>query len=158
MRVKIRVLSRCLVLAVLTLASVNTASSQSRTGDKVIELKSESCEIDEANFSIVMNAALEKVKDGGSLIAIARLGTGDRANNLNRERLRSTKLWLGKADFPANKLIVAEGERVSGNGRVDFYIGGVLTHVILPKPNGGLCIECCPDNPFEFTRRRKRRN
>jgi hypothetical protein len=146
------------MIALSALASVNTASSQSRAGDKVIELKSESCEIDEANFSIVMNAALEKVKDGGSLIAIARLGTGDRANNLNRERLRSTKLWLGRADFPANKLVVAEGERMSGNGRVDFYIGGVLTHVILPKPNGGLCVECCPDNPFEFIRRRKSRN
>jgi hypothetical protein len=104
-----------------------------------------------------MNAALAKIDDGSSLIAIARPGRGDKMNNLNRERLRSTKAWLSKVKFPIDKLILAEGERVSGNGRVDFYIGGVLTHVILPRPNMGLCVECCPDNPFDFTPRRRRK-
>lgn len=157
MKFKSGALWRCLTVALLTFASVATASSQSQSGVEVIELKSESCEIDEANFSVVMNAALEKTVNGGFLIAIARHGRGDKKNDLNRERLRSTKAWLSKVKFPIDKLILAEGERVSGGGRVDFYIGGMLTHRILPRPNMGLCVECCPDNPFASTPRRRRK-
>jgi len=157
MKFKLSTVGRWLVVALLTLASALTASSQGQSGDEIIELESESCEIDESNFSIVMNAALKKINDGSALIAVARLGRGDKVNKLNRERLRSTKLWLVKAKFPMDKLILTEGDKASGNGRVEFYIGGVLTHVILPKPNGGLCVECCPDNPIDSTPRRRRK-
>ena len=141
-------------LALLLAFLFTTASAQNQTD--VIELESAGCEIDELNFSIVENASRNIRTGNGFLIAIARLGDGDKARSLNQKRLNATKQWLvGKAEFPANKLILAEGEKVTGNGRVEFYVGGVLTHVIYPKPNFGLCWECCNPQPEDFIPRRK---
>lgn len=145
------------LLVLLALTSTATGLSQNQTGSKVVELRSESCEIDEANFNIVRTDALERINDGSSLIAIARLGKEDKSRDLNRKRLNAAKEWLSRAKFPLSKLVLAEGERVSGNGRVEFYVGGALTHVILPKPNMGLCVECCNPKPGDFTSHRKRR-
>ncbi len=141
-----------MLLVSLPVILFTTLLAQTQTD--VVELKSEGCEIDELNFSIVENAAREIRSGNGFLIAIARLGDGDKASNLNQKRLSATKEYIvGRTGFPANKLILAEGEKASGNGRVEFYVGGVLTHVILPKPNLTLCTECC--NPPDFTPRRK---
>ena len=101
---------------------------QVRTDSRVLELKSENCEIDESNFNVVMVDAREKSNEGGFLIAIARLDKGDMSPSLNRKRLDATKEWMGRAKFPPDRLILAEGERVSGNGRLEFYVGGALTH------------------------------
>lgn len=146
-----------LVFGTLMLSAISFAQVQ--TGNRVLELKSESCEIDESNFNVVMVDALGKSNESGFLIAIARLGRGDKSPSLNRKRLAATKEWMGRAAFPMNRLILAEGERVSGNGRVEFYVGGALTHVILPRANQGLCTQCCQPAPGSFTnnRRRKRR-
>jgi hypothetical protein len=125
----------------------------------VVELKSAGCEIDEANFNVVRVDALERLGENGFLIAIARLGSGDKKRNLNHLRLSATRKWLNNAAFPVNKLILAEGEKVNGTGRIEFYIGGTLTHIILPSPNFGLCTECCNPRPEDFTsyRRKKKR-
>jgi hypothetical protein len=148
-----------LSVVIFIFASFTISFGQDRAG--VVELKSAGCEIDEANFNIVRVDALERLGENGFLIAVARLGIGDRRRNLNRSRLSATREWLRNAAFPVDRLVLAEGERVSGNGRVEFYIGGKLTHVILPKPNVGLCIECCNPRPEDFTtyrgRRKKRR-
>lgn len=137
------------MLLPVLLVTVVSAQNQAT----VVELQSNGCEIDEANFSVVWNDAKEIPNGNSFLIAIARLGDGDKTRSLNQKRLNATKEYIvGRIGFPANKLIVAEGEKVSGNGRVEFYIGGVLTHVILPKPNFSLCTECC--NPPDFTPRR----
>lgn len=144
------------LLAVLFIfTSVPTGLGQDRAG--FVELKSAGCEIDEANFNIVRVDALERLGENGFLIAVARLGIGDRRRNLNRSRLSATKEWLRNAAFPIDRLVLTEGERVGGNGRVEFYVGGKLTHVILPTPNFGLCIECCNPRPEDFTSYRRRK-
>lgn len=143
-------------LVLLLALLFTTASAQNRTG--VVELESAGCEIDESNFSLVENASREIRSGNGFLIAIARLGDKDKARNLNQQRLNAAKQWfVGKARFPTEKLILAEGEKISGKGRVEFYIAGVLTHIIFPKPNVGLCWECCDPQPEDFTPRRKNR-
>ncbi len=145
-----------LLLVLLAVFLFTPVLAQNQTS--VVELKSAGCEIDESNFGDVENASREIRSGNGFLIAVARLGNGDKARNLNQQRLNAAKQWLvGKARFPANKLILAEGEKVSGNGRVEFYIGGVLTHIIFPKPNVGLCWECCNPQPEDFVPRRKSR-
>jgi hypothetical protein len=157
MRSKRSDLVRCLLFILWLSASAITGLSQNPDG--VIELRSAGCEVDEANFNVVRVDALERMGDNGLLIAVARLGRGDKSRYLNHSRLSATKEWLSNATFPTERLVLAEGERLSGGGRVEFYIGGRLTHVILPKPNIGLCTECCNPRPEDFTsnRRRKRR-
>jgi hypothetical protein len=145
---------KILLLLLLPLLLFTTVLAQNQTN--VVELKSTNCEIDEANFSVVENAAKETPNGNGFLIVIARLGDRDKRHNLNQSRLNVTKEYLvGKLRYPANKLVMAEGEKVRGNGRVEFYINGILTHVILPKPNLSLCTECC--NPPDVIVRRKLR-
>jgi hypothetical protein len=144
------------LLMLLSVFLFTAVSAQNQT--EIVELKSAGCEIDESNFSVVENASREIRSGNGFLIAVARLGDGDKARNLNQQRLNAAKQWLvGKAHFPANKLILAEGEKISVNGRVEFYIGGVLTHIVFPKPNVGLCWECCNPQPEDFAPRRKSR-
>jgi len=144
---------RCLLLVLWVLAFAITSLGQNQAG--VVELKSAGCEIDEANFNVVGVDALERLGDKDFLIAIARLGSGDKRRGLNRIRLSAAKEWLSNAAFPINKLVLAEGERVRGNGRVEFYIGGKLTHIILPAPNFGLCTECYNPRPEDFTSYRR---
>lgn len=148
-------LVRCLLFAMLVLTLPATGLGQNQAG--VVELKSAGCEIDEANFNVVRVDALEGLGTDGFLIAVARLGSGDKKRNLNHLRLSATKQWLNNAAFPLNKVILAEGERVNGAGRVEFYIGGKLTHIILPAPNFGLCVECCNPRPEDFTSYRRRK-
>jgi len=141
-----------LLLVLLPVILFSLVSAQTQTD--VVELKSNGCEIDEANFSVVWNDAKEIPNGNGFLIAIARLGDGDKARNLNQKRLSATKEYIvDRIGFPVSQLILAEGEKLKGNGRVEFYIDGKLTHVILPKPNLTLCTECC--NPPDFPPHRK---
>jgi hypothetical protein len=120
-------------------------------------LESGNCEIDEANLDTVRQAALRGVGDGEVLIVVARLEHGATRANLNRQRLDAVKESLSKHGFPEEKIILAEGERVDGRGRVEFYISGKLSHVILTNRNKGICSECCNPAPEDFTHVRKRR-
>ena len=138
--------------AFLIFASVTTGLGQGRA--EVVELKSAGCEIDELNFNVVRVDALERLGGNGLLIAVARPGKGDTRRSLNRGRLMATKEWFSNAAFPMDRLVLAEGERVAGGGRVEFYIGGELTHVILPMPNFGLCVSCCNPSQEDFAYRR----
>ena len=132
-----------LVSTFITAFSFSVLAQAEKT-EEVIELRSNGCEIDESNFNEVSQNARKNMGEKDALIVIARRGTRDKKRDLNRLRLATTRAWLvGKGAFPTNRLILAEGERVDGEGRLEFYIGGKLTHIIFPKPNFGLCAECC---------------
>jgi len=61
------------------------------------------------------------------LIAIARLGDGERSRALNLSRISAMRAFLGRGRL---KSVVAEGERVRGYGRVELYVGGKLLFVL----------------------------
>lgn len=117
------------------------------------------CEIDAANFDSIRLDARSGVGEDEWLIVVARLGSGDTRANLNSHRLYAVKEHLSKSErgIPAGKIVLAEGEKVSGNGKVEFYIDGKLTHVITTIKNQGICIECCNPDPRDFTRVRKKK-
>jgi len=80
----------------------------------------------ESNIAL-LDAAHAKAGEDGLIIAIARLGNGERNRNLNRRRLYNLQTYLEKfRKRPAETIITAEGERVVGSGRVDVYVGGKL--------------------------------
>ena len=74
----------CLLLVLCALASAITGLGQDHPG--VVELSSRGCEIDEANFNVVRVAALEGLGENSFLIAVACLGSRDKARDINRWR------------------------------------------------------------------------
>jgi hypothetical protein len=93
------------------------------------------------------------------LIIIARLGDGERERNLNWRRLENARTYLTeyiKARDP-KQIILAEGERVSGYGRLELYVEGELFSVIAVRRSGDLIVGSCEPEEIEDTRHRRLR-
>jgi hypothetical protein len=71
---------------------------------------------------------------GSVLIAIARLGKGERDRRLNRLRLKYVAEIIQGRQFPI-RLVTAEGDSVSELGRVEFYVNNEL-FTVLPYERG----------------------
>jgi hypothetical protein len=97
----------------------------------------------ETNITILSAAHQAAGKD--LLIAIARLGDGERNRELNRRRLHNVGTHISEfANARAPETIVtAEGERVSGLGRVELYAGGKLFYSLLVPRDGDLLVGSC---------------
>lgn len=72
---------------------------------------------------------------------IAHRGTGETSPRLNRRRLKDVKTEFGLGNSP--KIIFAEGARVRGSGRIEFYLGSKLMSVSMLAHNGDFCSLCC---------------
>lgn len=84
------------------------------------------CEANIANLDLAHSEAGES----GLIIAVARLGDGERRRMLNHRRLHNLRTYLERFHKRARATIVtAEGERVTGSGRVEVYVGGRLFYV-----------------------------
>jgi hypothetical protein len=68
---------------------------------------------------------------------IAHLGAGE-TRIVNRKRLACVKDLFGSGFDPA-KVILAEGRPVSGNGRIEIFLGSELMHVALFARNANIC-------------------
>jgi hypothetical protein len=98
----------------------------------------------------IISAAVEQIKRGGVLVVVARLGDGEGSRELNRRRLYNVREYLeGRGGLAADKIVVAEGERVRGYGRLEYYLGGKLFEQLLFRRNGYVCHSCCgPDESY----------
>lgn len=102
----------------------------------------------EENISALSNAHHLAGEDG-TIIAIARLGDGERNRELNSRRLHNVRMYLTEFDWhrPPQTLITAEGKSLKGYGRVELYVRGVLFAVLQVKRNQDLLVGSCePDN------------
>ena len=123
----------------------------------------------ESNIS-TLSLAHQAANEGRLLFAIARLGDGEYKRELNRRRLHNVRVYLTEFDWKRDPktLIIAEGERVKGYGRVELYVDGRLFDIIVVKPNGDLLVGSCePDdirpvraerNLYPYRDRRLQRN
>jgi hypothetical protein len=91
--------------------------------------------INVANLQALVQTTKEKA------FVIAHLGTGETSRRLNPRRLNDVKTEFGLGDSP--KILFAEGARVQGLGRIDFYLGSKLMSVTLLARNGDFCATCC---------------
>jgi hypothetical protein len=84
-------------------------------------------------------------KDGGLIIVIGRLGDGETSRSLNQRRLQMVRQYLTNNPWkkPRESVILAEGERVSGLGRVEFYFEGKLERALLVKRQRNLQVFNC---------------
>jgi hypothetical protein len=84
----------------------------------------------EANISVLYDASRSANQDT-VLLAVGRLGDGEYHRGLNRRRLHNVKLyWKEFCGQSPDKIIIAEGERITGKGRVEIYINGKLLYTI----------------------------
>ena len=117
--------------------------------EKVFETFEQNCEV---NNSIIQSAIHVTLQLDSRLFVISRLGTGE-----TRQRLGHRRLWNVRAMIVSHrplgpaKLITAEGERVEGPGRVEFYVGSELIIVAtFRRRNADFCVDCCdwPDKRY----------
>lgn len=82
---------------------------------------------------------------GDSLvIAIARLGDGERRRDRNRRRLYNAYLYLTRIRGRSpTTVILAEGQRVRGRGRVEMYVNGKLADVFGFGRNEDFAVGSC---------------
>lgn len=112
-----------------------------KADSKVVEVDGRHCE---ANNSTIHNFANLAMKSDSRLFVIARLGTGETRQRLGHRRLHNVRAMI-ESDGPLDpaKLVTAEGERVKGPGRVEFYLGSELVIVATFRRNADFCVDCC---------------
>jgi len=80
-----------------------------------------------------------KRAEGAKLIVIARLGERERSSSLTKRRLKSVWSYLVyEKRIPAAAVVMAEGERAAGYGRIELYVGGKLLYSLLQPWNANM--------------------
>ena len=139
----------------LVASGAASAQGEGTVPSSQVETKPTNCEFHIAT----LNAASNQAGKDGLVIAIARLGNGERRQDLNRRRLHNLRTYLVEFNGRSPQTIItAEGERVSGYGRVELYVGGKLFYVLMIRPNADLAVGACSfegDGPCTFEREKK---
>src|SRR5215208_1205023 len=92
----------------------------------------------EGTKAILDRFCIEAGNDG-VIILVARLGNGEVSRKINRERLQHINYYLNVTRaIPKNRLVLADGERVRGLGRVEIYAQGKLMLALTVKRNGDI--------------------
>jgi len=111
------------------------------------------------NHIAVLEAANHDAGKDGLIILIGRLGRGDNKPDLNRHRLQSARAYL--TDYlsarSTNTIVIAEGEKVEGYGRIEIYVGGKLYYVFAIKANADLAVGSCEPADLDDARQRELR-
>ncbi len=82
------------------------------------------------------------------LFVVARLGAGERSRDLIRRRLYNVRAYFEWSwpELDAKRFVFSEGDRVAGEGRVEFYVGSRLLLISLVERGRDICVACC-DSP-----------
>jgi hypothetical protein len=136
-------MKKILLLISILLAIGASVNAQSKVIEPyVVEGNASACELNAASFDNLANMLRSSDE---RLFVVARLGKGESSRELNRRRLYNVRAYF-KENWPnvdAKKLVFAEGDRISGEGRVEFYIGSHLIQISLGKRGRDICIDCC---------------
>ena len=153
-----------ILIATVTLLSTSFSFGQEQSSVKWqdrrwgLPARPENCETNASNLAQVREMVRDPENQQSLLILIARLGDDERGQRLNHRRLYNVRLKLiTELDIPTERMIIAEGERVNGFGRVEFYLRGELIGA-LPVPKArDICVGCCdPDERFYPYKRKDR--
>ena len=107
------------------------------------------CEQYSADIDRMRGAFSDLIEQSDFIILVARLGNGEKSRELNRRRLHNVSERIKAAGVKPKKIVVAEGGRVLGLGRVEIYVGGKIVESLRVKRNKDICVECCgPDERF----------
>lgn len=92
-----------------------------------------------------LGAAHHRAGNGGLIVFIARLGDGESRTNLNRRRLHNARTHLTDYSWQRDPktIVIAEGERVRGYGRIEIYVGGKLFDTLMVARNMDFLVGAC---------------
>ncbi len=94
-------------------------------------------------------------QNGERLFVIVRLGDGETSQKIVIARINAAQSYFLRDDNFKNPMaIFAEGERVSGEGRFEYYLGSKLQFVALASKNKIINFTCCEDY-FPPTKKKK---
>jgi hypothetical protein len=150
-----------LAVAILSLLLVSVGlAQQSTSSNSPDSLAPTNCEMNAAMLSRVPQQRFQGEAESDAVIAIARLGAREYSREINRRRLFNVKYYLEQyRGLNPKRIVVAEGERVKGYGRVELYVEGVLLEVLVAEYGKDLCVSCCgPNDDFYPERTRRKRN
>ena len=150
----------CLTFVVLltaagTLATVPPVVQGDLAQSPRIEASPTNCETHIA----ILDIAHQDAGQVGLIIMIAHLGDGERSRELSQHRLHSARAYLTeyRAVRSPGTIIIAEGERVTGYGRIELYIGGKLHTVFAIRRNADLSVGSCEPAALDDARQRELR-
>ncbi|MDQ3819991.1 MAG: hypothetical protein M3362_20270 [Acidobacteriota bacterium] len=134
----------CFTIATLLLLMLATFSQEQTlepiNGGIGISKKPLNCEMTFQLMEDVRNM-IQAEPDNGVLILIARLGNGEKSLTLNRRRLYNVREGFQVTLGIRNPIVVAEGERINGFGRVEVYLGGKFVGALVARRNSHV-IKC----------------
>lgn len=107
----------------------------------------------------ILDIAHQDAGQAGLVIMIGHLGDAERSRELNQHRLHSARAYLTeyRAVRSAATIVIAEGERAAGYGRIDLYIGGKLHTSFAIGRNADLSVGSCEPAELDDARQRELR-
>jgi hypothetical protein len=140
-----------LILALGVVSAVGSLAQNQSASDPLTPQPPDNCEGNSARLDVVRNKSAA-AGENKIAVAISRLGNGEQSRELNRRRLYTIRSYLTAMGLSSQKLVTAEGERVTGYGRIELYIGGELVEVLPVERCKDLRVGIC-DNDREDRRR-----
>lgn len=125
------------LIALVTLLQSPTQQDNTKNGYFIVQSDIGSCEI---NRGILEHLGSKATNEDETVIIIARLGIKEKSNKLNKQRLESARFALARV-MPKERIILAESNPISSEGRVEFYFKGKLFLVSLVQKNKNLCTD-----------------
>jgi hypothetical protein len=114
----VRVLLPALLICCLT---VTAAAQTSQSSEPIV--------VGNDNESVkgALDLVAQTVGEDNLIILIGRLGGREYSRRLNQQRLQLASHYLSSSrGVPLGRIILAEGERMHGNGRLEVYLSGKL--------------------------------
>jgi hypothetical protein len=145
------------LILIVTLTCCLTAAGQTPSSEtRVVKGDANACELNSAYLDYMVR---DQRANSERIFVISRLGRGESKRSLSRGRLQYARFYLLESGrTQKEKVIFAEGDRVDGEGRVEFYLGSRLYLVSLAERGRNVCLTCCEDYvPPRKSRKQRRR-
>jgi hypothetical protein len=141
-----------LIFVVAALAMVSRVDGQINefNGHSLEKASPTNCEDNAVEIESQAKNIIDKLKtENGLLILISFLGSDEKNRTMSQRRLFNLKTRLQNLGVPEQKIIIAEGQRVKGYGKVISYFNGKPVGFLVVPKNKDVCVACCgPDERF----------
>ena len=146
------------ILATIVLLLLVSVGRGQDSGSSIVPNKTPTnCETNAAMLDRVPQKRFQGNAENDVVVVIAHLGAREFSRGLNRRRLFNVMYRLENyRGLNPKRIVVAEGERVKGYGRVELYVEGALFEVLVAEPAKDLCVSCCGTNEDFYPERAKR--
>lgn len=132
---------KVLILIIATLLMFHTTLAQIK---RDVETPY-NCDAMLAMFDNVAAIASSESNRETFVIIVAYLGRGEKLRLHSQQRLKALEFYLRKRrGISKERLILTEGKKRNGLGKVEFYVGGKLSDELFLVKGGRICTSCCP--------------